>query len=162
MNKNKLFVSIFTLVFSLTATSTALANPTEADLRFNYRSNGTLAVNVVFDSPTTSRCVARHRSALYFEGDVIGDKGVIRRSTLSRSLRIGRKSTSLRASGLLGVVQKNGADPILSVQVKLICSGSGPVTSNIEARFIRCGSGVRRVSLSRYLSTLTRKLAFSR
>lgn len=162
MKKNSILASMLSVALILGFASGASANPSKADLKFKYRSNGSLAVDVKFDKPITGRCIARHRSSLYYEGDVLGDPGVIRRSTLSRSLNVGRKSTSLRATGLQGAEQKNGKDPILSVQVKLVCSKQADVTSNVEARFIRCGPGVKRVSLNKYLSNLKSKLAFSR
>jgi hypothetical protein len=157
----KLTLLTIALVF-LSFPLVASANPSELTLKLKYTSAGSLAVDVAFDQETTSRCIARHRSAFYYEGDSFGDAGVLRRSTHSRIISKGRKSTSLRAVNLPGVVQKNGQDPILSVQVRLICSGEDEVTSNIEARFIRCGRGVKRVSVSKYFSELKKRLNFSR
>ena len=148
---------------SLYFSDTASANPSKANLSFKYDINGSLVINVKFDSPTTTRCVVRHRSSLYHEGDVLGDKGVIRRSTVSRSLAVGRKSTSLRASGLPGAkVDSNGSDPILAVQARLICDGEGSVDSNVVGRYVICGAGVQRYSLSSYFKILKRKLAKSK
>ena len=159
------FSTVFTIAFICIGftgfgfANSVSANPAEAILTFKYRSNGSLAINVNFDSEITSRCIVRHRSSLYYEGDVLGDKRVLRRSTISRTLKIGRKSTSLRATNLPGAkLDKNGSDPILAVQARLVCSGEEPVNSNIEARFIICGADVARVSLPTYLSTLKREL----
>jgi hypothetical protein len=137
----------------------AFANPSEVKLTFKYRITGAFAVNINFDSPITSRCIIRHRSSLYYEGDKIGNTSVLRRATLSRALIIGRKSTSLRATGLPGINQTlGGRDPIIAVQARLVCSGEDDITSNVEARFLICGAGAKRVGLSQYLSLLQKKL----
>lgn len=152
---------LVTCISFLVTFSEAWANPTKAKLNFTYRINGSLAIDVRFDEATSTRCIARHRSSLYHEGDELGDRGVIRLSSLSRTLRKGRRSTSIRATGLQGAVQKNGKDPILAVQVRIVCKGSEAVESNIEARFITCGSTTRRLSLTNYLKRLRSKFAES-
>lgn len=160
MDRTKLIaLALGALMFLPVAAS---ANPTSANLNMRYRSNGSLRVDVKFDDAITSpRCIARHRSRLYYEGQQVGEKGIINRATVSRVLRKGQKSTSLRATSLKGAAQKNGEDPILAMQVRIVC-GSDVIDSDAEARFVKCGRGVERLSLSKYFTELKRRLALSR
>lgn len=159
---NNFFYLTLTLAGCLLAQPlVASANPSELNLSFTYRVNGTLKVDVKFDEPTDTRCIIRHRSSLYYEGNQLGVDRVIRKSSHSRVVRVGRKSTSLRAKGLPGVKQVQDQDPIMAVQSRLICSGSPDITSNVEARFVRCGPGTKRISFSKYFKTLKNKLSKS-
>ncbi len=132
----------------------ASANPTDLKLSFTYTSRGKLAVDVKFDQPATTRCIARHRVSLYHEDDV---QATLRKSAFNRIVTPGRKSTSLRAQRLLGAQKKNGKDPILAVQTRLIC-GSEQIDSNVEARYIICGDSTVRLSLKKYFKRLKQAL----
>lgn len=153
--------SLLTFGLVILPSFSAFANPSKAELSFHYRSNGSFTVDVKFDSPTTSRCIARHRSSLYYEDSVLGDEGVIRQSTISRVLKRGRTSTSLRAFRLPGAARKNGKDPIIAVQTRIVCAGEKDLNSNIEARYIVCGRGAKRVELKTFLAELKKELAFT-
>ena len=151
------FLTLFLLALLLVKSEQASANPSDLNLSFDYSSRGVLAVDVKFDQAATSRCIARHRVSLYYEGQVAGDSGVIRKSAFNRIVTPGRTSTSLRAKRLLGAKKRNGQDPIMAVQTRLIC-GSEQVDSNIEARFIRCGEKTARLPLSKFLKDLRKRL----
>ena len=75
----------------------------------------------------------------------------------NRLLKVGAKSTSIRAKGIRGARRQGGEDPIMSVQARLTC-GKTIVDSNIEARFMRCGDGDdARLSLSQFIAQLKKK-----
>lgn len=150
---------LFALSIYLLSASLVFANPKEAELNFTYRSNGTLRVNISLDEKVSSRaCRIRYRGTVYHENDEAGDLFVTTRGLGSRLLVKGRASSSLRPGRVNGVLPRNGEDAILAVQVSVTCPGQALFLSNVQARFLKCGAGVRRLSGRSFLTQLKQKL----
>lgn len=147
-------IKLAILALLLICPTSAFAMPQNVDLEFaKLTPSGDLKVVAKFDEATERKCKISARVKLYNENQQVNDSEVISGTVITKRLKKGLKKIVLKASDLPGAKKSEENEPIMAMQVRLKC-GEEIVYSDVEARYIICGEGSKRVSLIRYFTSL--------
>lgn len=153
MKRNSFIAAALTVLLA-TFARPCLAEPTSALLDFTYDGNtGKLTVVHTFNERPSGPCMFRLRANIYYEGRMVAVGVSPLVSKLQNKVRVNR----VVLKRMPGVAQRNGKDPILTIQAKSTCRGN-TIVSNAVARFVKCGAGVRALPAQTFLNLLSAKL----